>query len=353
MTYYTSHDTRDELLDVDKESSSTPSMPRRKPLQCPSQHALALHCPSSGLSLWLKKCRRGHRPPPTITTCSTFGEKGRGDKQGQNKKQEAAVAERLARSPPTKANRAQFLAGSPDFRKWESYRTMQLVGGFSQGSPISPAPSFRRRSIFNSITLIGSQDLAGLTLHHLTISPKPSDFFEKLKVPQMSLGRFVHRNGTPTAKSQSQHISEVVGEPRCRHELCMVGFHVERQYSLEPRAVAVFTGTLQFTVVLLLPRRNFKKRNKICKRKEHTGRGLGERSRHTATVDEWLSCSPLTKATPGSIPAGSPDSCMWRPYRTLPLVGRISRRSPVSPALSFRCRSILFSSPLSALKISL
>ncbi|KAJ8897818.1 hypothetical protein PR048_003171 [Dryococelus australis] len=71
-----------------------------------------------------------------------------------------AVAERLARSPPTRANRAQSPAGSPDFRKGESYRTMPLVGGFSRGSPVSPAPSFWRRSIFTSITLIGSQDLA-------------------------------------------------------------------------------------------------------------------------------------------------------------------------------------------------
>ncbi|KAJ8869801.1 hypothetical protein PR048_028809 [Dryococelus australis] len=51
-------------------------------------------------------------------------------------------------------------AGSPNFRKWESCRTMPLVGGFSQGSPVSSAPSFRRCSIFTSITLIGSQDLA-------------------------------------------------------------------------------------------------------------------------------------------------------------------------------------------------
>ncbi|KAJ8874651.1 hypothetical protein PR048_025517 [Dryococelus australis] len=34
-----------------------------------------------------------------------------------------------------------------------------LVGGFSRGSPISLAPSFRRRSISTSINLIGSQDL--------------------------------------------------------------------------------------------------------------------------------------------------------------------------------------------------
>ncbi|KAJ8898175.1 hypothetical protein PR048_003535 [Dryococelus australis] len=51
-------------------------------------------------------------------------------------------------------------AGSPDFRKWESCRTMPLAGGFPRGSPVSPAPSFRCHSIFTSITLIGSQDLA-------------------------------------------------------------------------------------------------------------------------------------------------------------------------------------------------
>ncbi|KAJ8874116.1 hypothetical protein PR048_024957 [Dryococelus australis] len=50
----------------------------------------------------------------------------------------ATVAERLARSPPTKANRVQSPDGSPDFRKSESCRTMPLVGGFSRGSPVSP-----------------------------------------------------------------------------------------------------------------------------------------------------------------------------------------------------------------------
>ncbi|KAJ8888661.1 hypothetical protein PR048_008153 [Dryococelus australis] len=69
----------------------------------------------------------------------------------------ATVAERLARSPSSKTNRIHSLAGSPDFRKWESCRTMLLVDGFSRGFPL---PLFRRRSIFTSITLIGSQDLA-------------------------------------------------------------------------------------------------------------------------------------------------------------------------------------------------
>ncbi|KAJ8893541.1 hypothetical protein PR048_006139 [Dryococelus australis] len=52
-----------------------------------------------------------------------------------------AVAERLDYSPPTKANRVQSSAGSlPDFRKWESCRTIPLVGGFSRGSPVSSRP---------------------------------------------------------------------------------------------------------------------------------------------------------------------------------------------------------------------
>ncbi|KAJ8881328.1 hypothetical protein PR048_017809 [Dryococelus australis] len=55
--------------------------------------------------------------------------------------QGAAVPERLACSPPTKANRVQSSAGSlPDFRMWESCRTMSLFGGFSRGTPVFPRP---------------------------------------------------------------------------------------------------------------------------------------------------------------------------------------------------------------------
>ncbi|KAJ8866974.1 hypothetical protein PR048_032836 [Dryococelus australis] len=56
---------------------------------------------------------------------------------------ERTVAERLARSPPTNAHRALSLAGSPDFRKWESCQTMPLIGWFSRGYPVSPVPSFQ------------------------------------------------------------------------------------------------------------------------------------------------------------------------------------------------------------------
>ncbi|KAJ8867442.1 hypothetical protein PR048_031244 [Dryococelus australis] len=57
----------------------------------------------------------------------------------------ATVVERLARSPPTTAGRAQYPAGPQDFRKWESCRTMPLVGGAFSGisrfpPPFIPAP---------------------------------------------------------------------------------------------------------------------------------------------------------------------------------------------------------------------
>ncbi|KAJ8865813.1 hypothetical protein PR048_033335 [Dryococelus australis] len=69
----------------------------------------------------------------------------------------AVVAEWLACSPPTKANRVQFPARSlPDFHTCELWQAMPLVSGFSRGSPVYyPTLSFRRRSILTSITLIG------------------------------------------------------------------------------------------------------------------------------------------------------------------------------------------------------
>ncbi|KAJ8877409.1 hypothetical protein PR048_021863 [Dryococelus australis] len=73
----------------------------------------------------------------------------------------AAVAVRLACSDPTEMNRAQSPVGPfPDFRMWESCRTMPLVRGFSRGSPFSPGPSFRLCSILTSITFIYPQDFA-------------------------------------------------------------------------------------------------------------------------------------------------------------------------------------------------
>ncbi|KAJ8895369.1 hypothetical protein PR048_000701 [Dryococelus australis] len=62
-------------------------------------------------------------------------------REGKPYPRRAPVAKRLDCSLPTKANRVQFLGGSlPDFRKWESCRTMPLVGSFLGGLPF-PRPS--------------------------------------------------------------------------------------------------------------------------------------------------------------------------------------------------------------------
>ncbi|KAJ8895584.1 hypothetical protein PR048_000920 [Dryococelus australis] len=63
-------------------------------------------------------------------------------------------------SPPTKVNRARFPAGSPpNFCMWESYRTMQQLGWFSRGSPVSPPLYFGTYPYSPRFTLIGSQVL--------------------------------------------------------------------------------------------------------------------------------------------------------------------------------------------------
>ncbi|KAJ8882687.1 hypothetical protein PR048_014499 [Dryococelus australis] len=62
-----------------------------------------------------------------------------------------------------------------------------------------------------------------------------------------------------------------------------------------------------------------------------------------ATVAERLAYSPPTKAKRVHSPAGTPDFSMWESCRTMRLVGRFSRGSPVSPTLSLRCCSILTS----------
>ncbi|KAJ8866700.1 hypothetical protein PR048_032561 [Dryococelus australis] len=72
------------------------------------------------------------------------------------------VAGRLARSPSTKANRVQSPARSPDFAIGNRAGRCRSLAGFLGYLPFRPSHSFRSCSIFASITLIGSQDLAWL-----------------------------------------------------------------------------------------------------------------------------------------------------------------------------------------------
>ncbi|KAJ8872420.1 hypothetical protein PR048_026024 [Dryococelus australis] len=57
-----------------------------------------------------------------------------------------------------------------------------------------------------------------------------------------------------------------------------------------------------------------------------------------AAVAELLYCSPPPRRS-----GFNPDFCMWESRRMMSLVGGFSRRSPVSPALTFRCWSLVTS----------
>ncbi|KAJ8882618.1 hypothetical protein PR048_014430 [Dryococelus australis] len=106
---------------------------------------------------------------------------------------------------------------TPDFRMWESYRTMRLmrlIGGFSRGSPVSLA--LHSCSILTSITLIGFRDLpvdqcvvtrrcddvstAGFNGHrrlHTLCTQARRDVYSSAGVAQKVL-RISHRSGGPT-----------------------------------------------------------------------------------------------------------------------------------------------------------
>ncbi|KAJ8874933.1 hypothetical protein PR048_022823 [Dryococelus australis] len=72
-----------------------------------------------------------------------------------------AVAQWLGRLPPTTVIRAQSPSGSlPEFRMWESSRTMPLVGGFFVGDlPFLPPLHSDAAPFSPQSTLIGCQDL--------------------------------------------------------------------------------------------------------------------------------------------------------------------------------------------------
>ncbi|KAJ8868535.1 hypothetical protein PR048_030063 [Dryococelus australis] len=103
----------------------------------------------------------------------------------------------------------QSLVGSPDFRDWESCRALPLVGGFSRGSPVSPAPSFRRHFIFTSITLVGSQDLAVKSRPNLfTHSPSDKEIF---KTDLLELHWSVVLNYSFTTETLAHRSDEALG----------------------------------------------------------------------------------------------------------------------------------------------
>ncbi|KAJ8892981.1 hypothetical protein PR048_005562 [Dryococelus australis] len=78
-------------------------------------------------------------------------------------------------SPPPKANRVPFLAGSlPNFSMWESCRTMPLVGEFSRGFPVSPVLFHTHFTSVHSQAEVASE----ISNEEMTISMDEENDFE-------------------------------------------------------------------------------------------------------------------------------------------------------------------------------
>ncbi|KAJ8867659.1 hypothetical protein PR048_031462 [Dryococelus australis] len=212
----------------------------------------------------------------------------------------SALAKRLARSPPTKA--VQSPAGSPNFRKWESCRTMPLVDGFSRGFPVSPSPSFRRRSIFTSITLIGSQDLAAMA-HFIRVAVSP-------------LLLDLKRGEDPFTLHCCWRLAK---RTLAAHNNCEENFQLHLGRA---RSAVVDQPCPEADQVHLSPTLPYKVGNIATHLRGHGARTVSLLASH--------------QGDPGSIPGlVTPDFCMWESCRTMSLVGGFSRGYPVSPALSF------------------
>ncbi|KAJ8878509.1 hypothetical protein PR048_019087 [Dryococelus australis] len=131
------------------------------------------------------------------------------------------VAEWLDRSPPTKANRAQSPAGSPDFRMWESCRTMPFPPPFHSGA--APYSSVLKTSLLRAVqisSLTLMQRIVGgrgdvvvrlLAHKHQTESGRSfSDFrlWESCRTMPL-VGGFSW--GSPVPPSHTHHTSPLIG----------------------------------------------------------------------------------------------------------------------------------------------
>ncbi|KAJ8881139.1 hypothetical protein PR048_017612 [Dryococelus australis] len=110
--------------------------------------------PAPGRACTVLAPGRWGNTPRAINTGGPASALGRGPARG-DVKAPRWLSDKHARLPP---RRTGFNTRPGD--GLSQVGIMQDDGGFSRGSPVSPAPSFRRRSIFTSITLIGSQDPA-------------------------------------------------------------------------------------------------------------------------------------------------------------------------------------------------
>ncbi|KAJ8897776.1 hypothetical protein PR048_003126 [Dryococelus australis] len=280
----------------------------------------------------------------------------------------ATVAERLACSPPTKAIRVQSTAGSiAGFRVWESCRTMPLFGGFSRGSPVSPALSSRRCSIRASIPLIGSQDLDERAAQISSLIPLLTTLPPPLIIPcwpsiylnsDTALSCAVPHRALRTARAVESVASRL---ERLVVVLILFPSHpcstCPFRYPMHPDSTACSRPpSHKLARILPLVRGVILAVGTANRLFGAPTRSCTDNHRCTAAFLASLHCLRFAHAsyytrngTRGQVKRhdGNTASLACRSDETLELrltlVGGLSRGSPVSPTLSFRHRSILTS----------
>ncbi|KAJ8891882.1 hypothetical protein PR048_004437 [Dryococelus australis] len=125
----------------------------------------------------------------------------------------------------------------------------------------------------------------------------------------------------PARIARLDDAKRAVDVPHCRHRVAVP--HASRATALE-RPAYNNTPVNRSSYLLCDP---------------HFDGSLGD-TRHFRRNDfpQWLGRSLPTTAIRARSPAGSfPDPRMWESHWTMPIAGRLSRGSPVSPSLAFRC----------------
>ncbi|KAJ8872367.1 hypothetical protein PR048_025971 [Dryococelus australis] len=195
-----------------------------------------------------------------------------------------AVAKRLARSPPTKANMVPSQAGSPDFRMWASCRTMPLIGGFSRGSPVYPRP------------FIPSLLHIHLSLPHRLSRPRCQE-------PSRSL--FNHSLGKLKISVKGNTQYRVVDDKATSTEFFPGGEYTERRGRRFPFRVQLSFAGRVYREVLYCGVYTFHQRETVGVIDFLLTQTLCFLFAYGATVVELLACSPPTRAIRAQSPAGS------------------------------------------------
>ncbi|KAJ8882741.1 hypothetical protein PR048_014554 [Dryococelus australis] len=263
------------IRDVRREDvrNGVPALARRNEIRSPlASHTSAIRVAALDRLSWqvlshaapgrlLDVAGTGHTPP--LTPCSTANlsqdlqvercsllQCGANTLCGAHSralKTRGAVAERLTCSPPTKTNRVQPLTGSlPGFRKWESFWTIPLVGGFSRGDLLFPP----------SLHYGAAPHAPHFTLHRLSspdVKSRPNLFTHSLKNEDRWLDysppTFTSRARFPARGRPPPHLCDLCLWERRRTMPLVGGFSRRSPVYPSPFILALFHTSPRFILV--------------------------------------------------------------------------------------------------------